>query len=101
MLVAHEPTVHGDAFLLGRAEAIQPRVVFEDSIAQASEVELAATLLITAQDKDWAPIAHAGRLHDRASYRYYWELLARAQATGMTLPSEATTRFFAGGVKGE
>ena len=66
-----------------------------------SEVELAATLLITAQDKDWAPIAHAGRLHDRASYRYYWELLARAQATGMTLPSEATTRFFAGGVKGE
>jgi citrate lyase subunit beta/citryl-CoA lyase len=60
-----------------------------------SEVETAADILIAAQDKDWAPIAHDGRLHDRASYRYYWELLARAQATGMTLPTEAQARFFA------
>jgi citrate lyase subunit beta/citryl-CoA lyase len=60
-----------------------------------SEVETAADILIAAQDKDWAPIAHDGRLHDRASYRYYWELLARAQATAMTLPTEAQARFFA------
>ncbi len=59
-----------------------------------SEVELATAILIAAQDKDWAPIAHEGRLHDRASYRYYWELLARAEATGMTLPTEARARFF-------
>jgi len=59
-----------------------------------SEVEVATEILIAAQDKDWAPIAHQGRLHDRASYRYYWELLARAQATGMNLPAEATGRFF-------
>lgn len=59
-----------------------------------SEVELATAILIAAQDKDWAPIAHEGRLHDRASYRYYWELLARAQATGMTLPAEAQQRYF-------
>jgi citrate lyase subunit beta/citryl-CoA lyase len=59
-----------------------------------SEVETAAAILIAAQDKDWAPIAHDRRLHDRASYRYYWELLARAQAMAMTLPAEAQQRFF-------
>lgn len=60
-----------------------------------SEVETAAAILIAAQDKDWAPIAHEGRLHDRASYRYYWELLERAQATGMDMPADAQQRFFA------
>ena len=60
-----------------------------------SEVETAAEILIAAQDKDWAPIAHHGRLHDRASYRYYWELLARAQTTGMSIPNDAQNRFFA------
>lgn len=59
-----------------------------------SEVETATAILIAAQDKDWAPIAHEGLLHDRASYRYYWELLARAQATGMSLPADAQQRFF-------
>ncbi len=59
-----------------------------------SEVETAAAILVAAQNGDWAPIEHAGRLHDRASYRYYWELLARAQATGMMIPAEASTRFF-------
>ncbi len=60
-----------------------------------SEVEQATAILIAAQDKDWGPIAHDGLLHDRASYRYYWELLARAHATGMALPDAAQTRFFA------
>lgn len=59
-----------------------------------SEVETAAEITLAAQDKDWAPIAHEGRLHDRASYRYYWELLARAHATGMKIPTEAERRFF-------
>jgi citrate lyase subunit beta/citryl-CoA lyase len=60
-----------------------------------SEVETASAILIAAQDKDWAPIAHEGKLHDRASYRYYWELLARAHTTGMSVPAEAQQRFFA------
>ena len=60
-----------------------------------SEVETATAILIAAQDKDWGPIAHDGKLHDRASYRYYWELLARAHAMAMTLPAEAQQRFFA------
>ena len=40
-------------------------------------------------------IQHEGRLHDRASYRYYWELLERAHVTGMEIGSAARNRFFA------
>jgi citrate lyase subunit beta/citryl-CoA lyase len=60
-----------------------------------SEVEAAADILIAAQDTDWGPIQHAGKLHDRASYRYYWELLERAHITGMNIPETARKRFFA------
>ncbi len=59
-----------------------------------SEVQEATEILEAAQDKDWGPIQHAGRLHDRASYRYYWELLQRAQATGMDIPAGTVRRFF-------
>ena len=59
-----------------------------------SAVEAATEILVAAQDADWGPTQHAGKLHDRASYRYYWELLQRARATGVTLPAEAQSRFF-------
>ena len=59
-----------------------------------SEVEEATAILAGAQDAGWGPIQHAGKLHDRASYRYYWELLTRARATGMNLPDDALARFF-------
>lgn len=59
-----------------------------------SEVQAAVEILIAAQDKDWGPIQHAGKLHDRASYRYYWALLERAHITGMNIPDESTSRFF-------
>lgn len=71
---------------------IQP--IVEAMRPNFSEVEEAAAILGAAQDKDWGPIQHAGRLHDRASYRYYWELLQRARATGMNLPDDASRRFF-------
>jgi citrate lyase subunit beta/citryl-CoA lyase len=80
-----------------RMWSIHPRQILpivEAMRPDFSEVEQAFVILAAAQDKDWAPIAHEGLLHDRASYRYYWELLARACATGMTLPPEALQRFF-------
>ncbi len=58
------------------------------------EVNEAAGILLAAQTADWGPIRHDGRLHDRASYRYYWELLARAHATGMDLPVGVKRQFF-------
>ncbi|MDX9707019.1 MAG: aldolase/citrate lyase family protein [Azospira sp.] len=60
-----------------------------------SEVRAASEILAAAQDADWGPIRHDGKLHDRASYRYYWELLLRARATGIALPDDALGRFFA------
>ena len=57
------------------------------------ETAAAATILEAAADADWGPIQIDGRLHDRASYRYYWELLQRAHATGAALPAGAA-RFF-------
>jgi len=59
-----------------------------------TEVIEAADILQAAQDAEWGPIQQAGKLHDRASYRYYWELLQRAHATGMELPAAAQSRFF-------
>ena len=71
---------------------IQP--IVEAMRPDFTEVNEAATLLIAAQDAAWGPIQQEGKLHDRASYRYYWELLQRAQATGMDIPADARRRFF-------
>lgn len=59
-----------------------------------SEVEEAGEILAAAQDADWGPIQQRGRLHDRASYRYYWELLQRARQTGMPIDPAHLARFF-------
>ena len=55
----------------------------------AGEIAEAAAVLAAAQDADWAPLAVGGKLHDRASYRYFWSLLTRAEATGATVPDAA------------
>lgn len=59
-----------------------------------SEVAEAEAILIAAADAHWGPIRHDGKLHDRASYRYYWTLLKRAHATGVQIPDTVTKRFF-------
>lgn len=71
---------------------IQP--IVEAMQPDATEVTEATSILCQGQDAAWGPIQHTGRLHDRASYRYYWEVLRRAHATGMHLPSTVTKRFF-------
>jgi citrate lyase subunit beta/citryl-CoA lyase len=60
------------------------------------EVDEAAEIVLAAMAADWAPIAHAGRLHDRASYRYYWQVLERAHQTGVALPSPMRPYFVPG-----
>ncbi|KGF81665.1 aldolase [Massilia sp. JS1662] len=54
-----------------------------------AEVNEATSILTAAMAKDWGPIAHGGRLHDRASYRYYWTVLQRAKLAGLALPDAA------------
>jgi citrate lyase subunit beta/citryl-CoA lyase len=50
--------------------------------AQA-DVDMAIEILQAAQAAHWAPTAHNGRLQDRASYRYWWQVLERAQRTAL------------------
>jgi len=59
----------------------------------AAEVEEAAAVLVAAQAVDWAPLRVAGKLHDRASYRYCWSVLQRARAAGAPMPSSAASFF--------
>jgi citrate lyase subunit beta/citryl-CoA lyase len=72
----------------------QIRPIVEAMRPDFAEVGEAAAILVAAQDADWGPIQRQGRLHDRASYRYYWELLQRARSTGMTVAEPALSRFF-------
>lgn len=72
----------------------QIRPIVEAMQPDYSEVEMASEIICAAQDADWGPIQHAGKLHDRASFRYYWELIQRAHATGMDLPVSSRQRFF-------
>lgn len=57
------------------------------------EVQEAADIVAAAAMANWAPISFHGVLHDRASYRYYWQLLERAQRTGVSIPPQARQWF--------
>ena len=58
------------------------------------EVSDAANILLAAQAADWGPIQYAGELHDRATYRYFWEVLQKAKQTGVAMPADAEHAFF-------
>ena len=60
-------------------EALSPEAAFERAWA--------ATVIERAAAADWAPVQVAHRLHDRASYRYFWQVLERAHRTGRALPA--------------
>ena len=59
-----------------------------------SEVEDAGNILLAAQANNWGPIQYQGELHDRATYRYFWELLQKAKVTGVKIPAPALEAFF-------
>lgn len=58
------------------------------------EVADAANILLAAQAADWGPIQYAGELHDRATYRYFWEILQKAKVTGVAISEQANASFF-------
>ncbi len=58
------------------------------------ELQQACDIILAAQQADWAPISVHGRLHDRASYRYYWQVLVRAYQTGRLPPQHPAQIFF-------
>lgn len=71
----------------------QIRPILAAFAPQASEVDTAAALIERALAADWAPVQFEGRLHDRASYRYFWQVLERAHQTGLPLPDKVQAHF--------
>jgi citrate lyase subunit beta/citryl-CoA lyase len=66
----------------------QIRPILEAFAPGAHEIETATRIIAAAARADWAPISFEGKLEDRASYRYYWQVLERAHRTGRKLPDE-------------
>ncbi len=95
--VAAESRRARDEFAILRKWSIHPSQIEPILTAMrpgADEAATAAAILVAAQQADWGPIRYADELHDRADYRYFWDLLQRAHATGVPLPPEANRRFF-------
>jgi len=67
----------------------QIRPILEAFAPTANEIHKASHILLAAADAGWAPISFDGKLEDRASYRYYWQVLEKAHQTGRQLPDEA------------
>ena len=72
----------------------QIRTIVDAFAPSAGEIGDAVAIISAAQQADWAPIRHRDTLHDRASYRYYWQLLERAQRTGQSLPQAVVSSYF-------
>jgi citrate lyase subunit beta/citryl-CoA lyase len=67
----------------------QIRTIVAAFAPDTAEVQDAIEILLAAQAAQWGPIQHNNKLHDRASYRYYWSILQRAKASGTELPAQA------------
>ncbi len=73
-------------------EQIRPIVsAFSPALTDIANAE---AILLAASEKHWGPIHYQGKLHDRASYRYYWQVLQRAKQLGLTLSEPVLQRFF-------
>ncbi|NCP53620.1 MAG: CoA ester lyase [Comamonadaceae bacterium CG_4_10_14_3_um_filter_60_75] len=72
----------------------QIRPILSAFAPDKTEVDLASQIVGLAQAANWAPISVDGQLHDRASYRYYWQVLERAHHTGQIAPNDPAKRYF-------
>jgi citrate lyase subunit beta/citryl-CoA lyase len=60
-----------------------------------AELDEAVALIRAAQAAPWAPTRYLDTLHDRASYRYYWQVIERAARAGPgRLPAELYAAWF-------
>ena len=64
----------------------QIRPILSAFAPSEAAVHTAALIVERAAAADWAPVSFEGRLHDRASYRFYWQVLERAHQTGIPMP---------------
>jgi citrate lyase subunit beta/citryl-CoA lyase len=74
-----------DLFAYTRKWSIHPNqipIIVDAFSPQMTQVDEAVQILLSAQKADWGPIQFDGKLHDRASYRFYWMVLQRAKNSG-------------------
>ncbi len=71
----------------------QVRPILSAFAPSSASLQLASQIVASAAAADWAPISFDGKLHDRASYRYFWQVLERAHQTGQVLPATASQYF--------
>ncbi|MFT4268580.1 MAG: aldolase/citrate lyase family protein [Xenophilus sp.] len=71
----------------------QIRPILEAFAPDEEQIHIATKIIALAAQAEWAPLSFDGTLHDRASYRHFWQVLARAHATGRALPAEAQAWF--------
>ncbi|CAN5463934.1 aldolase/citrate lyase family protein [soil metagenome] len=69
----------------------QIKPILKSFSPRVSEVNEASQILLEGQNVQWGPIKFNGKLHDRASYRYYWTVLQRAKSSGLPLPETASS----------
>jgi citrate lyase subunit beta/citryl-CoA lyase len=78
----------------------QIRPIVDAFSPTAAEIDQAVEIITAAQAAQWAPIRHRhlgdDRLHDRASYRYFWHDIERAHRTSPThgLPADLRAAWF-------
>jgi citrate lyase subunit beta/citryl-CoA lyase len=85
-----------DEFGYTRMWSIHPdqiRPILEALSPSDGAIDQAVRMLQEASAAGWAPISFDGKLHDRASYRFHWQVLERAHQTGRKLPPEAQAWF--------
>jgi citrate lyase subunit beta/citryl-CoA lyase len=68
----------------------QIRPIIRAFLPGSDEVDKAAKILSAARAVNWGPIQIDGELHDRASYRYFWTVIKRAEISGQSIPELAT-----------
>ncbi len=74
----------------------QVRPILAAFAPKRQQISQAAALLMAAQAAQWAPIRFNDQLHDRASYRLYWDVLQRAHQTGASIPETVAGWFVQG-----
>jgi citrate lyase subunit beta/citryl-CoA lyase len=72
----------------------QIRPILSAFAPQMHEIEMASKIVRAAVAARWAPISFEGKLHDRASFRYFWQVLERAHQTGRMHTDDEAQIFF-------
>nr|WP_295782322.1 aldolase/citrate lyase family protein [Rhodoferax sp.] len=84
------------AFGYTRMWSIHPsqiRPILRAFTPSEADIDLAARIIEQASLAEWAPLSVDGKLHDRASFRYFWQVLERAHQTGCTVPEPVRIYF--------